>query len=646
MLIRTVKHWVKNLPLRMKLILPTWLLMTFGLVCSGVAIIHVVGDELERSLLSRAELLANSAASNITPVLTYENKIIILEQLSDYTYDPDVVAAILTQINGAQFVKLKRLPKDCKPAFNAINCDSDSLIKIVKPIVLGDEILGHIELFISLEGVKKEHRRLLGFLMIETVFFSLLAWFFARLIHRFVTDPLSSLHRSMSHIIRRCYLSKPIPIKHNDELGQLAECFNDMVISLADRDDKLNATLTQLEEKNRYIFQMLDAMEQGVLVIAPGDLVTYYNPSAKKMLGAVGCDPGDLKQIIQMLAPNILMNQLSQAIDEHVPLNAVEIFHEETGKIYRVRTVPMATERHSLVQFEDITLFHVSEHRRKFAELIFDQNQNALLVVSRAFQVQAQNTVCVNTFGCLTCWSDILFSDDFHVNFSQVKTLLLVGNYQWYTTLISTRGVHLPCRISAQKVANRNGKTEAFIVSIIDQTLTLELERLNHVANHDPLTGLANRVHAMDKLARDHENGCNMHVLFVDLDGFKSVNDKFGHHVGDELLKVVARRLVSNVSCNDFVARLSGDEFLLALNDPHDVVIIVKRLLAKLNETIHVNGVMPKISASIGICPWSALDDTPLNAVIESADKAMYEAKASGKNCFSMASLPELEWVL
>lgn len=645
-LIISFKHWVNNLPLRMKLILPTWLLMTFGLISGGVVIIHVVGENLESSLLSRAEVLANGATSHLVTAIAYETNTAIIRGLADYSHDPDVVAAILTRSDGKKFKKIKRLPSNCISATNSIRCESDSLIRIVRSVELRDDFLGQFELYVSLEGIQKEHRRLIGLLIIGTVFFSLLAWVFALLIHSFVTKPLSSLHQSMSNIISRSSDCEPLPIKHNDELGQLTACFNNMVASLAERDKQLNITLSKLKEKSRYIYQVLDAVDHGVVVIAPGDSITYFNPIAEKMLAMLGCEPNNLIQIMDVLEPTVLVNQLSIAIDAHIGLSGVEIFHRQTGKMYRVRTVPIATERHSLVQFEDITLNHIAEHRRMLAELIFDKNQNSLLVLSRKLDVEAQNTVCARTFGSLRAWSDISFNEDFVFTYSQVKTLLLTGNYQWTIELISAKKTLLPCCLTAQTVANKKGKVEAFIVSIVDQTASLELKRLHHIALHDLLTGLPNRAHALDRLARDHETGYNMHVLFIDLDGFKAVNDEFGHHIGDELLKVVARRLMSNISCSDFVARLAGDEFLLALKNSHDPVVIVERLLAKLNETIHINGFMPKISASIGIRRWDASDDSSLEMVIEEADRAMYMAKASGKNGYMLNEIIELEWVL
>nr|WP_235956059.1 GGDEF domain-containing protein [Grimontia sedimenti] len=163
----------------------------------------------------------------------------------------------------------------------------------------------------------------------------------------------------------------------------------------------------------------------------------------------------------------------------------------------------------------------------------------------------------------------------------------------------------------------------------------MEIQRLNYIANHDALTGLANRAHALEKLTQDHDKERDMHILFIDLDGFKSVNDQFGHQVGDELLKVVAERMKASVSRRDFVSRLSGDEFLIALYGNAPVDTVANRLLEKLSDEIVINNCKPRVSASIGVRYWSANDPSSLAQVIEQADKAMYDAKANGKNRFS-----------
>ena len=156
-----------------------------------------------------------------------------------------------------------------------------------------------------------------------------------------------------------------------------------------------------------------------------------------------------------------------------------------------------------------------------------------------------------------------------------------------------------------------------------------------HYARHDPLTDLPNRGILLDRvahalqLARRHER-C-VALLFVDLDGFKPVNDRFGHAAGDAVLVEVAKRLISSTRDSDTVARLGGDEFAVLLEDvtSEDVFEISDRILASLSKGTHVDAQPVSVAASIGIAFGDGSE--PGEALLRHADLAMYEAKNRGK---------------
>jgi diguanylate cyclase (GGDEF)-like protein len=166
--------------------------------------------------------------------------------------------------------------------------------------------------------------------------------------------------------------------------------------------------------------------------------------------------------------------------------------------------------------------------------------------------------------------------------------------------------------------------------------LTAEMGRL---ARHDSLTSLPNRTLFLDRVeqavARSARSGATLAVLFLDLDGFKGVNDRFGHAEGDDLLKTVATRLVSCVRAADSVARLGGDEFAVLLEGVEDVAeldALCHRLLAALRREIRVMGHEVVVGASIGVAV--ALPDDDAAGLLRNADMAMYRAKALGKDRF------------
>ncbi|MBI5860598.1 MAG: EAL domain-containing protein [Rhodocyclales bacterium] len=161
---------------------------------------------------------------------------------------------------------------------------------------------------------------------------------------------------------------------------------------------------------------------------------------------------------------------------------------------------------------------------------------------------------------------------------------------------------------------------------------------LDHLAHYDSLTGLPNRVLAIDRLklalTQAHRQGCRVAVMFLDLDNFKQTNDAFGHSAGDGLLKIVAQRLLACVREGDTVARLSGDEFLLMLPDIEDIqdaATVAQKILTALALPCPVDAHQIFIGASIGVSlfPDDAADTEDL---LRFADTAMFHAKQGGRN--------------
>jgi diguanylate cyclase (GGDEF)-like protein len=160
-----------------------------------------------------------------------------------------------------------------------------------------------------------------------------------------------------------------------------------------------------------------------------------------------------------------------------------------------------------------------------------------------------------------------------------------------------------------------------------------------HRALHDPLTGLGNRVLLRDRLQHALERcprtGQHVAVLFIDVDGFKSVNDRLGHAVGDELLVDVAGRLRELLRAGDTAARLGGDEFAILLEDVVDsagAIHVAERLLAALDRPLRAGGQDVTVSASVGIATGCG----GAGDLLRSADFAMYQAKAAGPGRYAL----------
>ena len=159
-------------------------------------------------------------------------------------------------------------------------------------------------------------------------------------------------------------------------------------------------------------------------------------------------------------------------------------------------------------------------------------------------------------------------------------------------------------------------------------------ERLNRLAHYDSLTGLPNRLLFADRLTHELAQARRakqmVGLLFLDLDGFKPVNDSLGHDVGDLLLKVAAQRLAASVRASDTVARLGGDEFTVILHDLNPVegaAVVAQKILHALSQPFVLQGREVSVTASIGITVYP-LDGETVEGLLKNADMAMYRAKA------------------
>ncbi|MHB1189092.1 response regulator [Thiobacillus sp.] len=167
---------------------------------------------------------------------------------------------------------------------------------------------------------------------------------------------------------------------------------------------------------------------------------------------------------------------------------------------------------------------------------------------------------------------------------------------------------------------------------------------LESLALHDALTGLPNRRLLFDRLAlaiaHAHRNKSTMAVMYLDLDGFKQINDTLGHDAGDTLLRMVADRLVAAVRQEDTVARLGGDEFVIALwelSHADDVARLVSKMIQAVSQPYRIQGRDVNITASIGVGIYPTHGEE-VETLMKSADLALYDAKRAGKNDYRIAA--------
>ncbi len=198
--------------------------------------------------------------------------------------------------------------------------------------------------------------------------------------------------------------------------------------------------------------------------------------------------------------------------------------------------------------------------------------------------------------------------------------------------------------LSMTPVQDESGYIRAIIAIVqdINERKLLE-EKLEAMAHYDALTGLPNRALFFDRLAQaiaqTRRSQGMFALMFVDLDGFKAVNDTFGHDTGDAVLKAVSEHLLECVRDSDTVARMGGDEFTLVvrnLHGPQDAAAVAEKILAALAPPLHLLGHECRIGASIGIVLYPQHGNTA-EELLNQADHAMYAVKKAGKNAYRFA---------
>ena len=205
--------------------------------------------------------------------------------------------------------------------------------------------------------------------------------------------------------------------------------------------------------------------------------------------------------------------------------------------------------------------------------------------------------------------------------------------------LIRRDGAEFAIEDSAAPIHDQHGVMNGAVIVFHDVSVARAIEvEMSHLAQHDTLTKLPNRTLLQDRLSQAittaGRNGTRIAILFVDLDGFKHINDSLGHAIGDRLLQSVAKRLLAAVRTSDTVSRIGGDEFVVLLSEvahAGDAGVKAGKILAALNAPLEIDQHNLRVTASIGVTTYP--DDGQETAMlIKNADLAMYQAKENGRN--------------
>lgn len=271
---------------------------------------------------------------------------------------------------------------------------------------------------------------------------------------------------------------------------------------------------------------------------------------------------------------------------------------------------------------------------------------DAVMVTNRDGEIEYVNPAFESITGftreqVVGCKPDILRSEQHSSEFFETMWRTILRGEVFRGTVINRRhdGTLYHEEKTITPLKDARGNITHFISTGKDISDRIKVqEKLEYLAHHDAVTGLPNRVLLADRveqaLIRARREGKGVAVLFLDLDGFKAINDTVGHHVGDRFLSEVAARLQASVRERDTVARLGGDEFAVVLEGLHAmsaVSKIARKILRDLADPFQVDGKDLYVTGSIGIARYPS-DGEDVATLLRKADSAMYRAKHAGKN--------------
>jgi len=430
-----------------------------------------------------------------------------------------------------------------------------------------------------------------------------------------------------------------------DEIGRLVLGFNGMLAQL-DHDREVQKELAANARAAEAQQALVEATPIPMVVTAvPGHEVLHANEPAQHWLAGRTTDPwaagldGDVRaRFFQQLAHYDVVNEFEVRW---------KIGAETSWAVLSARRMKYQGHDAVLTVFSPINHLKQMEQRLELWAKVFEASSEGIMIVNANERIMSVNRAFVRATGF-----------DFHEAYGERPDFLIPDNadktffvdlwraaqqkgaWQGEVLLKRRNGDTLPVWLMISTVRETHGGPSYYICTSIDITDRKKSEeRITFLAHHDVLTELPNRSLCIECLRsaiqQAERSGQKVAVLFIDLDRFKNINDSLGHHVGDGLLRSVAKRLTEAVRAADTVSRLGGDEFVVVLsgveNADEVTRVIESRLLPLIREPHDVDGTELHVSCSVGVAMYPA-DARGIDELMRLADVAMYHAKSTGRN--------------
>lgn len=429
--------------------------------------------------------------------------------------------------------------------------------------------------------------------------------------------------------------------------------FNGLVATITDESDGHAGELA-LQRAAQQVYDFLDGIQLAAVAIGFDGRIQHCNQVMSTLCGrdladllgqhwiAQWVSPDNRAEVTSLvdglIAPSVLPAEMEYQIETRDG-NHLFRWHLTLIRDFDGRPISIAMLGSDITQWR-----RVGDHLRLSAQM-FDSSHEAMVITDRNNLIVSVN----DAFTTLTGYAReealgknprILQSGRHDRAFYQGMWTSLIKQGYWRGDIWDRRkdGSIYPKYLAISAIQDQDGAVSHFSAIFYDVTERKALEdKLDHLAHYDGLTGLPNRMLLQDRveqaIAQAERQQQKFALLFIDLDGFKRINDELGHPVGDEVLKIVARRLLAEIRAMDTAARLGGDEFVIILTDirhGENAGWVAEKVLGSLAQPYLVAGLSLTLSASIGVSLYP-VDEREAHELLRTADEAMYQAKRGGK---------------
>ena len=457
-----------------------------------------------------------------------------------------------------------------------------------------------------------------------------------------IARPLQALARVADKVRHSADYTHRAHWNSSDEIGHLVTAFNGMLAQL-DRDRVIQQEQAALAGAAQAQRELVEGFPTPMVVTSvPDHEVLHANAPALTWLGDCRSDPWAVG-----LEPNVRA-RFFQRLADHGAVDEFEVRWlagaAPSWAVLSARRLQYQGREALLTAFAPINKLKLLEQRLELWAKVFEASSESIVIMNALRQV-----ISVNQSFCRSTFYDFheVIGADFATLVDSPQALQWTRRpekdvWQGEVRMRRMDGNSYPAwlMVSAVYKGSTSGEVVNFIATSIDITdRKAHEERIHFLAHHDVLTELPNRSLCQQRLGEAldaaRRTGEKVAVLFIDLDRFKLINDTLGHHIGDGLLRVVARRLTQTVRTEDTVSRLGGDEFVIIMRHVRDHeeldTVVNQRMIPTIRQTAVVEGHSISVSCSVGVAVFPD-DATDQDDLMRRADAAMYEAKSAGRD--------------